>query len=177
MGRLPDAAVEARLAATLFLLVLGVADVFGALQVRQFAAFTPRGVVKSVGSESHDHGMEMPVDVDSLNAPVHHFDRQLLVQDTHVHVPAYAMTAAFLSLIVLGLRLSSRSRILLIVAAFAAPVFDFAGLWGAHLFVRGANAWGALALLGGFAMGGVYLLVLILTLSQCWFLRKETIHA
>ena len=41
MGRLPDSAVEARLAATLFLLLLGMADVFGAWQVRQFAAFTP----------------------------------------------------------------------------------------------------------------------------------------
>jgi hypothetical protein len=177
MGRLPDSAVEARLAATLFLLVLGLADIFGALQVRQFAAFTPRGVAASMGSAPHVHGMDMPVDPDSLNEPVHHIDRELLVQDTHVHVPAYAMTAAFLSLIVLGLRLSSSRRVLLIGAAFAAPVLDFAGLWGAHLFNRSAAVWGAVALVGGFAMGAVYLFVLVLTLTQCWFNRKDGLHA
>ena len=121
----------------------------------------------------------MPIDPESLNEPVHHIDRQLLVQDTHVHIPAYAMTAAFLSLIVLGLRLSSRARVLLVVAAFAAPALDFGGLWGAHFSGReaAATAWSAVALAGGFTMGAVYLVILVLTLRQCWFTRKDRLHA
>jgi len=176
MGGLPDGPVEARLAATLFLLVIGLADVFGAWQVRQFAAFTPSGVVEAVRSSSHEHEGEQPVTLDSLNAPTHHIDRELLVQDSHVHIPAYAMTAAFLSLIVLGLRLRSATRTWLIGAAFAAPVVDFAGLWGAHVSRGGGRLWGATALVGGFAMALVYVLVLGVTIRQCWFRRKDRAH-
>jgi len=175
MGGLPRGPFEARLAATLFLLLLGLADVFGALQVRQFAAFTPSGVAEAVGSSPHAHG-ERPVTLESLNAVSHHIDRELLVQDTHVHVPAYAMTAALLSLIVLGLRLTSATRTVLIGAAFAAPAVDFAGLWGAHLSISSGRLWGAVALAGGFAMALVYLVVLGITIRQCWFGRKDLSH-
>jgi len=172
MGRLSDSPVEARFAATLFLLLLGVANFFGAWQVRQFAAFTPTGVADAVGSSASGSG-ERPVSLEDLNVPGHHIDRRLLVQDSHVHLPAYAMTAAFLSLIVLGLRLSSATRMVVIGAAFAAPVLDFSGLWGAHLFGGGARFWAGLALAGGFAMAAVYLVVLGITIRQCWFRRKE----
>lgn len=177
MGSLPESAIEVRLAATLFLLMLGVADLFGAWEVRQFAAFTPRGVAASLGRSAPQHPMNSPVDLESLNEPVHHVDRELLVQDTHVHVPVYAITAGLLSLIAMGLRLSSSARIFLVSAAFAAPILDFTGLWGAHLSASGATVWAALAVFGGFAMGGVYLVVLILTLTQCWFFRKGTLYA
>lgn len=189
MGKLPQSAPEARLAATLFLLLIGVANIFGAWQVKNFAAFTPTGVAATVAPEAH-HDMTMaccqtsaaeekPVDLAMLDHPRHQVSRELLVQDTHVHVPVYAMTAALLSLIVLSLALSSASRIALVLAAFAAPFLDFAGLWGAHLFPGAGTFFGGLAVAGGFAMGLCYLAVLVLTMSQCWFFRKrlETDHA
>jgi hypothetical protein len=176
MGRLPSGPLEARLAATLFLLLLGLANLFGAWQVRQFVAFTPTGVADAVGSTSQEHGGERPIDIESLNEPSHHIDRRLLVQDSHVHIPAYAMTAAFLSLIVLGLRLPSASRMLLIGAAFAAPLLDFGGLWGAHLSVPHARLWAAIALAGGLAMAIVYVVILGITIRQCWFSRKDVSH-
>ncbi len=188
MGKLPHSALETRLAATLFLLLLGVANIFGAWQVRNFAAFTPNAVAATVAPEVH-HDMTMaccqtsaaeekPVDLAMLDHPLHQVSRELLVQDTHVHVPVYAITAALLSLIVFGLSLSSRVRVALVLCAFAAPFFDFAGLWGAHLFPRAGMFFGAMAVGGGFAMGLAYVVVLTLTLFQCWFFqKKEAPHA
>lgn len=187
MGRLADSPVETRLAVTLFLLLIGLADLFGAWQVSNFASFTPRGVAGTVRPEEH-HEMAMaccststtaetPVEPASLNKPVHRIERELLVQDTHVHVPVYAMTAAFLALIVFGLRMSSARRVLLILLAFAAPFVDFAGLWGAHVYPRAGVFFGGAAVAGGFAMGVCYAIVLNVALLQCWFLRKDARHA
>ena len=184
MGNLPQSPLEVRMAATLFLLLLGLANLFGAWQVRNFAAFTPRGVAATVQApvqehaDHHDHtaAAEVPIDPADLNETRHRIDRQLLVQDSHVHIPVYAITAALLSAIVFGLRLSSRTRVVLVLLLFAAPVLDFAGLWGAHL--AGAPLfWASLAVAGGFAMGAAYLIVLVLVLSQCWFRRRENSHA
>jgi hypothetical protein len=179
MGKLPEGPFEVRLAATLFLLLLGLADLFGAWQVKNFAAFTPSGIARTVGALDHSmpemgHGAmeEKPVDLSTLNEPTHHIPRELLVQDTHVHVPVYAMTAAFLAILLFGLRLSSRARTGLVFLAFAAPFLDFAGLWGAHLSKGGGRFWGAIALLGGLLIGLAYLAVLVLVLNQCWFQRK-----
>jgi hypothetical protein len=192
MGGLRQAPFEVRLAATLFLLLLGVADLFGAWEVRNFAAFTPREVAATVAAEREapmpampemsmkaSKAEERPVDLQALDRPRHTIGRDLLVQDTHVHIPAYALTAAALSLLVFGLRLSSRARSGLVLLAFAAPFADFVGLWGAQLLPRMALFAGALTVAGGFAMGLAYLLVLVLTLVQCWFShsRKETSHA
>jgi len=179
LGGLPSAEREVRLAVTLFLLLLGLADLFGAWQVRNFGSFTPAGVSNSVANRK-DFGSsagasttvsESPVDLGDLNRPVHRISRDLLVQDSHVHIPAYAMAAAFLSVIVLGLRLASGARSTLILLAFAAPALDFAGLWGAHLFPVAGRAFGALALVGGWTMGIVYLIVLTVTVRQCWLRR------
>src|SRR5262249_56600868 len=84
----------------------------------------------AMGHEGHDMAAssEKPVTLETLDKPRHHIDRDLLVQDSHVHIPAYAMTAAFLVLIAFGLRLSSRSRAILVLLAFAAPFLDFLGL-------------------------------------------------
>ena len=120
---------------------------------------------------------EKPIELETLDKPRHHIDRELLVQDSHVHIPAYAMTAAFLSLIVLGLRLSSRARAALIVLAFAAPFLDFFGLWAANLWSGVGVVWGAVAVAGGFLMGLVYLVILVFTLRQCWFRRQGETHA
>ncbi|HET7453560.1 MAG TPA: hypothetical protein VFL12_12505 [Thermoanaerobaculia bacterium] len=183
MGHLPGSATETRLAATLFLLLLGVADIFGAWQVRNFAAFTPKATAATVAPESHTEmtmaccqtsaAEEKTIDLAMLNHPRHQIGRELLVQDTHVHVPVYAMTALLLSAIVLGLSLSSRVRIVLVLGVFAAPFLDFAGLWGAHLKPEAGAFFGGVAVAGGFAMGLVYLVVLALTLGQCWFFRKR----
>jgi hypothetical protein len=187
MGKLPQSPLEVRLAVTLFLGLLGVADFFGGWQVRNFAAFTPRGVAATVAPEEH-HAMAMecctvttmqekPVEPASLDHPSHHITRDLLVQDTHVHVPVYAMTAAFLALVVFGLRLSARVRIALVLCAFAAPFLDFAGLWGAHFAPDLGAIFGALAVAGGFAMGICYLVVFIIAMVQLWLPRKENTHA
>jgi hypothetical protein len=175
LGRLPDSPPEVRLAAILFLLLLGLADLFGAWQVADFASFRPGGVAEMVAPPMQHQppagastvASESPVDLAHLDATGHHVHRELLVQDTHVHVPVYAMTAAFLSLIVFGLRMSSRARQGLILLAFAAPCLDFAGLWGAHLLPAAGTVFGALAVAGGFSMGLAYLVVLVTTLYQC----------
>jgi hypothetical protein len=187
MGRLPQSPPEVRLAATLFLCLLGVADFFGGWQVKNFAAFTPRGVAATVApAASHSMAMECcnvtaveetPVEPASLDRPAHRIDRELLIQDTHVHVPVYAMTAAFLALILFGLRLSSRLRTGLVLLAFAAPFLDFAGLWGAHLATGRAAFFAALAIGGGFAMGICYAVVFLLAIAQLWFSSREKIHA
>jgi hypothetical protein len=184
MGRLPHSALEVRLAATLFLLLLGVADLFGAWEVANFSAFTPAGVAATVvppGQHSLGAGMdgmgsmaapsttrEEPVDLAALNRPKHTISRDLLVQDTHVHIPSYALTAAALSLVAFGLVLSSRARVAIVLLAFAAPFADFVGLWGAHLRPSAGAFFGGLAVAGGFAMGLAYLVVLLITLVQCW---------
>jgi hypothetical protein len=189
MGKLPAGPLEVRLAATLFLLLLGVADLFGAWEVRNFSAFTPRGIARTVAVEEHSamampaHGSttlaEKPIDLASLDRPHHAISRDLLVQDTHVHVPVYALTAAALCLIVFGLALSSATRVALVALAFAAPLFDFAGLWGAHLAPRLGAFCGGVALAAGLAMGLAYAIVLWLTLLQCWLSqpKKELHHA
>ena len=219
MGKIPSGPFEVRLAATLFLLLMGLANLFGAWEVRNFSAFTPGGVAASLapagvegtgmpkhdmpmsgheghdmttmGHEGHDMAMgggqeghdmsassrETPISLETLDKPRHHIDRDLLVQDSHVHIPAYAMTAAFLVLIVFGLKLSSRARALLVLLAFAAPFLDFLGLWIAHLSRSASFVGGLLAVGGGFLMGLVYLIVLVSTLWQCWFHRQGETHA
>jgi hypothetical protein len=187
MGRLPQSPFEVRLAVTLFLVLLGIADLFGGWQVRNFASFTPGGAAATVAPEQH-HEMAMeccsvttmeekPVEPASLDRPTHRITRELLVQDTHVHVPVYAMTAAFLALVLFGLRLSSRARTALVLCAFAAPFLDFAGLWGAHLAPGLGKVFGALAIAGGFAMGICYLIVFLVAMVQMWSRRKESAHA
>ncbi len=187
MGTLPRSPLEVRLAVTLFLALLGIADFFGAWQVRNFSAFTPGGVAATVASQGqHSMAMaccsvtsmeEMPVEPESLNRPAHRISRELLVQDTHTHVPVYALTAASLALVVFGLRLSSRARIGLVLAAFAAPFLDFAGLWGAHLAPGLGTFFGALAVGGGFAMGICFAVVFVVTIAQLWLPSKEKSHA
>jgi len=192
MGRLPQGPFEVRLAATLFLLLLGVADLFGAWEVKSFADFTPRGVAATVKVDAGrpmamcEHcsmAAEHEVDLASLDRPRHTIGRELLVQDTHVHVPAYALTALALSLIVFGLALPSRARSAVVALAFAAPFADFVGLWGAQLWPRHGVLFGGLTVAGGFSMGLAYLLVLVPALAQCWLpryrngYRKEGPHA
>ncbi len=183
LGRLPRGPFELRLAVTLFLLLLGVADLFGAWQVKNFSSFSPPEVARSLAprtsaSPADGAGGEHPISLTDLDRDNHHIEGELLVQDTHVHVPAYDLCALALAAIVLGLELGSRLRSGLIFLAFAAPAADFVGLWGARLAPSWGVGWATLAVAGGLAMGLVYLVVLVLTLKQCWFSRsaKEPSH-
>src|SRR5258708_26565710 len=108
MGKLPRSPFEVRLAATLFLLLLGVADLFGAWEVKNFAAFTPAATAAAVAPEE-PHAMAMcaacgtmamehPVDLATLQPPRHLIHRDRLLQDTPVHVPLYPITPRALSL-------------------------------------------------------------------------------
>ncbi|HEX4495501.1 MAG TPA: hypothetical protein VIE43_07540 [Thermoanaerobaculia bacterium] len=189
MGKLSNGPLEARLAVTFFLLLLGAANFFGAWEVKNFSSFTPDGVAATVAPEVHHAvGMrcemcsmsrETPIDPDSLDRPKHTIGRDLLVQDTHVHIPVYSLTAGALSLVIFGLALSSATRSWLVTLAFAAPALDFLGLWGAHLAPSLGGFFGTVTVGGGSAMALAYLIVLWLTLSQCWFQRsrKELYHA
>lgn len=180
MGRLPEGPLEVRLAVTLFLLLIGLSNVFGALQVKNFASFRPRELAKIVSPtssfESNGEGIsesELPADLEALDEPPRHIERELLIQDSHVHLPAYALTAALLSLIVFGLRLSSSIRVILVFCAFAAPIIDFSGIWGAHLFPRFGVLFATVAIVGGFLMGAAYTVVLIVALWQCWGVERR----
>jgi hypothetical protein len=182
VGKLPQSPLEVRLAATLFLLLLGVANLFAAWEVKNFAAFTPAATAATVAPEVQhamvmcEHctamGMEHPVDLASLDRPRHVISRDLLVQDTHVHIPVYSLTAGALSLILFGLRLGSRLRSAAVLLAFGAPLLDFTGLWGAHLLPRAGLAFGSLTVAAGFTMGLVYTFALLVTLVQCWWRRS-----
>ena len=92
-------------------------------------------------------------------------DRNLLVQDTHVHVPIYGIIAAALSLVVLGLDLTRRWGYALITLLFAAPWFDFAGMWLTKLVSSG---FAVLTVAGGWAMGLAYTIVTGVALWQMW---------
>jgi len=92
-------------------------------------------------------------------------DRNLLIQDTHVHVPMYGVIAGVLSLVALGLEITAGARYVLITLLFAAPWLDFAGMWltkyaSPHLAV--------LTVAGGFAMGIAYAVVAGMALWQMW---------
>jgi len=103
---------------------------------------------------------------DFARPEVHEVDTDLLVQDTHVHVPMYGVIAAALSLVVVGLALSQGWALALITLLFAAPWLDFAGMWLTK-FVSGRFA--AVTLVGGWAMGLGYVAVTALAIQQMWF--------
>src|SRR5260370_2394151 len=90
---------------------------------------------------------ERPVSMAQMGEEQHHVDMNLLVQDTHVHMPMYAVIAAVLSVIVLGIAVSRDVGLAIIALLFAAPWLDFAGMWLTKLVSPGfailtlAGAW------------------------------------
>src|SRR3989442_6153607 len=77
----------------------------------------------------HPMVLEHPMSVAEFAKPeIHTVDTNLLIQDTHVHVPMYGMIAAALSLVVVGLSLERRWAFVLITVLFAAPWLDFPGI-------------------------------------------------
>ena len=159
---------------TCLLATFGVAYLFGAWMVGLYAGFTPPSVAATYGSgEMH---MPMPPErtvvvehrlklSDFAESAPHTVDRDLLIQDTHVHVPMYGVIAAALSLVVLGLALPKGVGYGLITLLFAAPWLDFAGMWLTKLV---SSQFAIVTLLGGWAMALGYTVVTVLALWQMW---------
>src|SRR2546428_1508401 len=105
-----------------------------------------------------------------MGEEVHHADRDLLVQDTHVHMPMYAVIAACLAVITLGLSIRRWVGLAIITLLFAAPWLDFAGMW---LTKVASPRFAIVTLAGGWAMALGYTIVAALSLWQMWLGRKS----
>jgi hypothetical protein len=159
---------------TCLLATFGLAYLFGGWMVGLYGGFTPHAVAVTYASPEMSMPMppmstmmeEHPMHMQQFAAAEPHLvDRDLLVQDTHVHVPMYGMIAAVLSLVVLGLNLAPGWGYALITLLFAAPWFDFAGMWFTK-FVSSRLA--VLTVAGGFAMGLAYTIVAGIAMWQMW---------
>jgi len=159
---------------TCLLATFGLAYLFGGWMVGLYAGFTPHAVAVTYGAPE----MTMPMPPGSTTVVEHSMtmqemgsegphaiDRDLLVQDTHVHVPMYGVIAAVLSLVVLGLDLSRTWSYALITLLFAAPWLDFAGMW---LTKYASSQFAVLTVAGGFAMGLAYTIVAAIAAWQMW---------
>jgi hypothetical protein len=160
---------------TCLLATFGVSYLFGAWMVKLYAGFTPRAVVATFAEPEMPMHMppdstvvvEHPVTLAQLGTEDEHHtvDRELLVQDTHVHVPMYGVIAAALSLVTVGLALPRWAGLGLITLLFAAPWLDFAGMWLTKL---ASPEFSVLTVVGGWAMGLGYTIVAALALWQMW---------
>lgn len=162
---------------TCLLATFGLAYLFGSLMVSLYAGFTPARVAATYAGPAMTMPMppdstvvvEHPVRMEDLSQPeVHMVDTDLLIQDSHVHLPMYGIFAAALSVIVLGLPLSRTAGIGVITLLFAAPWLDFAGMWLTKLL---SPHFAVTTLVGGYAMGIGYLVVTGLAVYQMWFSR------
>jgi len=163
---------------TCLLATFGVAYAFGAWMVALYSGFGPDSVAATFAES--EMPMEMPPDTTmvlehamslsdfSEEAP-HRVDRDLLVQDTHVHVPMYGVIAAALSCVVLGLTLPRWAGLALITLVFAAPWLDFAGMWLTKL---ASPRFAILTVAGGWSMGAGYTLIAALAVWQMWKPQK-----
>src|SRR2546425_3775142 len=127
---LRSADVRVKWLVTCLLATLGLSYVFGALMVSLYAGFTPQRVAATYAGP--EMSMPMPPDTsvvverpmsmaDFAKPEVHAVDTNLLIQDTHVHVPMYGIIAAALSLLVAGLSLRGGGGICLLQLLFVAP--------------------------------------------------------
>jgi hypothetical protein len=162
------------------LATLGLSYVFGALMVSLYAGFTPQGVAATYAGP--EMAMRMPPDTTMIvehpmsmaafaQSERHTVDTNLLIQDTHVHVPMYGIVAAALSVVVVGLSLERRRALGLITLLFAAPWLDFAGMWLTKL---ASARFAIVTLIGGWAMAAGYLIVTALAIQQMWFSRERS---
>ncbi len=165
---------------TLLLATLGTSYLFGAWMVALYAGFSPHKVADTYGPAGEAMmAMQMPPDTTvvterpvsmaEMGEEMHHVDKDLLVQDTHVHMPMYAVIAAGLSLIVLGLPLSRSMGLAVIALLFAAPWLDFAGMWLTKL---ASPRFAIVTLAGGWAMALGYTIVAVIATYQMWW-RKS----
>lgn len=163
---------------TCLLATLGVAYAFGAWMVALYSGFGPTAVAATFAEP--EMSMEMPPEStvvlehamslsDFSEETPHRVDRDLLIQDTHVHVPIYGVIAAALACVVLGLALPPWAGLTLITLVFAAPWLDFAGMWLTKLV---SPRFALLTVAGGWSMGFGYTLVAGLALWQMWKPQK-----
>jgi hypothetical protein len=159
---------------TCLLATFGLAYLFGGWMVGLYAGFTPHDVAVTYASPEMPMEMppgttmvlEHPMALKEFATEDHHtVDRNLLIQDTHVHVPMYGVIAAALSLVVLGLGLAPPRAYALITLLFAAPWLDFAGMWLAKLV---SPHFALLTVAGGWAMGLGYTIVAGAAMWRMW---------
>lgn len=165
---------------TLLLATLGTSYLFGAWMVGLYAGFSPNKVAETYGPAGETMmAMQMPPDstvvterpvsMAEMGEEHHHVDMDLLVQDTHVHMPMYAVIAACLSVIALGLAIPRSASLAIIAVLFAAPWLDFAGMWLTKL---ASPRFAIVTLAGGWAMALGYTIVAVLATYQMWW-RKQ----
>jgi hypothetical protein len=168
--RLRDAHRSVKLAALLFLLALGYSYVFAFLMVKTWAGLSPSAVQATYAPAAVMDTMAMPaqsktalqpLDLSKVPEMKHTVDTALLIQDSHIHIMIYAIVAALLSLIILGLDWPGWFRDGMIVTAFGAGALDFAGQW---LMKAGLPGFAWLTILSGWGMALVYLVVLVATI-------------
>jgi len=169
--------VRVRWLVTLLLATLGASYLFGAWMVGLYAGYSPRKVAETYGPAGEmPMTMQMPPDTTlvterpismaEMGEEQHHVDLDLLVQDTHVHMPMYAVIAACLSVIALGLSIPRWAGLSIIALLFAAPWLDFAGMWLTKLASPG---FAIVALAGGWAMALGYVIVAAIATYQMWW--------
>jgi hypothetical protein len=81
-------------------------------------------------------------------------------------MPMYAVIAACLSVITLGLTLSRRMGLAIIALLFSAPWLDFAGMWLTKLV---SPSFAIVTVAGGWAMALGYTIVAALAIYQMWW--------
>jgi hypothetical protein len=159
---------------TCLLATFGLAYLFGGWMVGLYAGFAPHDVAVTYASPEMPMAMppgstvvvEHPMALKEFATEDHHtVDRNLLIQDTHVHVPMYGVIAAALSLVVLGLGLAPPRAYALITLLFAAPWLDFAGMWLTKLV---SPHFALLTVAGGWAMGLGYTIVAGAAMWRMW---------
>ncbi|MFQ5703251.1 MAG: hypothetical protein ACE5HT_04440 [Gemmatimonadales bacterium] len=180
-GWLTAAPLSVKWAVTLFLGSIGIAYVFGVLMVTLWVGLTPEKVAQAYRPPQPSAApeqlqlTEQPIDLDEAlgEEEVHQIDERLLIQDTHVHVPMYALIALALSAISVGLRGPSRMKIVLVFALFLGPIIDFLGMWLTRLVASGFSY---LTLAGGWLMAASYAVVAGAALWQMWFTDHRRLH-
>ena len=169
--------VRVRWLVTLLLATLGTSYLFGAWMVGLYAGYSPRKVAETYGPAGEmpmtmqmppetTMVTEQPISMAEMGEEQHHVDRDLLVQDTHVHMPMYAVIAACLSVIALGLAMPRWAGLAIIALLFAAPWLDFAGMWLTKLASPG---FAIVTLAGGWAMALGYVIVAAIATYQMWW--------
>jgi hypothetical protein len=174
---LRDANRSVKLAAVLFMLVLGYAYIFAFFMVKQYGGLTPADVaatyvptkVEASRLPERSHSTTQALDLSAMKQERHRVDTQLLIQDSHIHIMMYAVVAALQTLVILGLGWSAGWRDLVILCAFGSGALDFAGQW---LMKAGIGGFAWLTLASGWLMSIVYVVVFIGTLRAV-FGKKE----
>ena len=164
--RLRDAPRSVKLAAVLFLLVLGYSYLFAFLMVKTWsgltasqvqATYVPAPPMDMAAMPEHSTSSEKPLDLATVPEMKHTVDTNLLIQDSHIHIMIYAIVAALQSLIIFGLGWPGWFRDSMIVLAFGFGALDFAGQW---LMKAGLPSFAWLTIASGWGMALVYLIVL-----------------